>query len=554
MQLHLQVDLAMHLKNNPPTKTLSLIIILVLIISPLLMAQGFGVQLTNTSEYTTHVHSYVNSEALGNWTSVEKPIFPVLINNSQIQIGKNWTIVCPLQAQHNYHVYCYGAWVNTSSTAKTDYDIYVYNPQGNLESSHTEAAGLPEHLGTTVNDALFTPAQSGNYSFVIKNDLRDSEGAQQATFMIIENLECDKWYTHYVEGKDDRSLPTFQTSWAYEFVTNESKVELYVKVPETLDMYEARLYLMNNIKSPSINGFPLPWEPGLYGNLSSPVGGYNFESDGFRGVAYASCEYRGQAMFLNYTSPNTGANLYHLVLIGEEGSGDLEFMLKTNFGNASLSSLVSPRRVYPNSPTEISFITNKATLEKAQLSYTTDNWTNTGTVDMALSNQTCNATIPGQRAGSLVQYQIEANDVLKNNMTAAGNYTVKQQLTLNITAVKDKIRLGENVTVTGLLTPSDNESSAKVQFSSSNSTQTVDCFVSENGTFTASFQLDSLGLWAVTATSPETQTSYRCDSQELMVTVIEPPFYVKYSLYIIGGLVAVFVVGAVVYFLKFKER
>ena len=518
------------------------------------MAQGFGVQLTNTSEYTTHVHNYVNSESLGNWTSVEKPIFPVLINNSQIQIGKNWTIVCPLQAQHNYHVYCYGAWVNVSSSAKTDYDIYVYDPQGKLESSHTEAAGFPEHLGTTVNDALFTPMQSGNYSFVIKNDLRDSEGAQQATFMIIENLDCDSWHTSFVEGKNDNSLPSFHTCWTYEFVTNASKVELYVKVPETLDMYEARLYLMNNAKSPSINSFPLPWEPGVYGNLSSPVGGYNFENDGYRGVAYASCEYRGQAMFLNYTSPNTGANLYHLVLIGEEGSGDIEFMLKSHFEKASLTPLIYPRRVYPDSPTEISFTANNATLEKAQLSYTTDNWTSTATADMAISNQTCNATIPGQKAGSLVQFQIDANDVLRNNLKASGNYTVKQQLTLNITAVKDKIRLGENMTVTGILTPNDNESRVKVQFSSSNSTQTVDCFVNGDGTLVASFQPDSFGLWAVTAWSPETQTTYRCDSQGLLVTVTEPPIYVKYSLYIIVGLVAVLVVGTVVYFLKFRER
>jgi hypothetical protein len=39
-----------------------------------------------------------------------------------------------------------------------------------------------------------------------------------------------------------------------------------------------------------------------------------------------------------------------------------------------------------------------------------------------------------------------------------------------------------------------------------------------------------------------------------MVTVTEPPFYVKYSLYIIAGLIAVLVVGGVVYFLKFREK
>ena len=419
----------MHLKINPPTKTLSLITIIALILSLIFTAQAFGLQLTTTQEYTRYVHTFINSES-GNYTLVEKPIFPVMINNSQIQIGRNWTIICPLEEGHNYHVYCYGAWVNTTSAAKTDYDIYVFNPQGNLESSHTEAAGFPEHLGTTTNDSLFTPKQSGNYSFVIKNDPRESEGAQQATFMIIETLESDKWFTQNVEGKADDNSPSYQTSWVYEFVTNNSKVELYVKVPETLDMYEARLYLMNDANSPSINSYPLPWEPGLFSNVSNRVGGYNFENDGYRGVAYASCEYMGQAMFLNYSSTNSGLKLYQLMLIGEEGSGNVEFMLKTRFENVTLSPLVFPKKVLPDQPANISYITNKASvLEKAQLSFTTDNWTSTSPITMAISNQTCNATIPGQKAGSVVKFRINANDILKNNMTC--NRQLHSERTIN---------------------------------------------------------------------------------------------------------------------------
>ena len=68
---------------------------------------------------------------------------------------------------------------------------------------------------------------------------------------------------------------------------------------------------------------------------------------------------------------------------------------------------------------------------------------------MAISNQTCNATIPGKPAGSLVQYKINATDILKNIWKASGNYTVKEPLTLNITAVKEKIRVGENITIIG---------------------------------------------------------------------------------------------------------
>jgi hypothetical protein len=545
--------IALRLKKNLPHKKLSLIL-LVVVISPLFLAQGYSLQLTDTTEYTNNVHTYFDPNTLGKYVVVDKPIFPVLIDENVIPIGQNLTIICPLQEGHNYHIYCSGAWVNTSSAAKTDYDIYVFNPQGTLESSHTEAAGFPEHLRTDASGLFFTPKQSGNYSFLIKNDLRESQGAQQATFMIIENLECNKWFTTYIEGKDSNSLPKFRTSWAYEFLTNSSKVEVYIKVPQTLDMYEARLYLMNDAKSLTVNSYPLPWEPGLYGNVSSRVGGYNFETEGYRGVTYASCEYMGQSMFLNYTSNTAGTKLYQLVLIGEEGSGEIEFMLKTNFNTSALSPLVFPTRAITGKPTNISYVYDaNVSLEKAQLSYTIDNWNKTDIIDMAVSNQTCNATIPGQNSGSLVEYRILANDILKNNATTSGNYTVKEQPTLNITLATDKIMLGENITVTGVLLPNDNKSTVMIQFFSNNSTQTVDCPVNQNGTFTGSICPDSSGLWSVVASSPETQTFWEGDSQQLMVMVEEPPIHVKYQLYIIIGLIGALAAGGAVYYLKFRQ-
>ena len=688
----------MHLKINPPTKILSLITIVVLVFSPLFMAQAATTQtqtstlptaqLITTSEYTNYVHNFVNAE--GNCTYMEKPMFPVLFNSGQIPIGENWTIICPLQAGHNYHIYFYGAWIDTSPQAKTDYNIFVYDPQGNLESSHIESAGFPPHLGTTVNDTLFTPTQSGNYSFVIINNPFGSKGAQQATFMIIENLACDTWYTSYVEGTSN-SNPVFYTNWAYEFETNASHVQLYIKVPDTLGMYEARLYLMNNAESPSLNNFPLAWEPGLYGNLSSPVGGYNFEPNDYRGVAYTTDEHMGQFLTLNYTSTNTGDNLYQLVLIGNVGSGNVQLMLKDDFEkdslipsvvrvfpntpttltytsnntdletaqlayttnswtntttlnmnisnqtcnatipsqpagtivqyqinatdilennlfasgnytveNASLIPLTIPSRVYPDTPTKLTYTSNGTKLETAQLAYTLDNWTNTISVNMGISNQTCNATIPSQPAGTIVQYQINATDILENGLFASGNFTVKEPLTLNITPVKTKIRLGENITINGILTPNyndfiatsnstdsttttnskdskvtsnsndsvanSNESTAtpnyndyndsigEVQFSSIDSTQTIDCVVSSNGTFVATFRPNASGIWAVTATCPETQTSYSCYSQQLTITVTPQPLYVKYSLFIIAGFIAAMAVGGVIYFLKFKGK
>ena len=177
---------------------LTVAIVLILLVASPISVKG---QLTSEpSEYEQFVHIYTDSP-LGNWTSVEKPMFPLYFNDSQIAIGGNWSIVEPLVAGHNYHVYIYGAWVNNGSDPKTDYDIYVYNPAGQLESEHTQAAGLPEHLGTRTSDTFFTPQNTGNYTFVIVNDPRQSCGAEAATFMAIENVECDAWFSCIIDGK-----------------------------------------------------------------------------------------------------------------------------------------------------------------------------------------------------------------------------------------------------------------------------------------------------------------------------------------------------------------
>jgi len=96
------------------------------------------------SESDTYVHDFVDVPPFGNWTFVEKPMFPVYLNQSQIPVGANWTVVYPLTANKSYHVYCYGEWVDYGSNPSTDYDMYVYNPLGQLEGYHTESAGLPD--------------------------------------------------------------------------------------------------------------------------------------------------------------------------------------------------------------------------------------------------------------------------------------------------------------------------------------------------------------------------------------------------------------------------
>jgi hypothetical protein len=284
------------------------------------------------------------------------------------------------------------------------------------------------------------------------------------------------------------------------------------------------------------------------------VGGYNLESEEYRGVAYASCEFNGQDMFLNYTQPFAGENVYHLVLMGEVGEGTIEFMVKTTFGGV-LSPLTFPKKVTPANETVIAYATNTTQLENATLRYTVDSWKNETRVEMAVSNMTCNATIPRQEAGSLVEYTVQATDTIKNMLAAAGNFTVKYPSAItDFNATRMTVTRGDNITATGTLSAEAAGAPVTVTFMSANATETVECTALGNGTFTASFKPETTGDWIVQAAFAGNSTVYECESAVVMVTVEEPSFWAQNGLFIGGGVGgALAAVGAVVYVKKYRE-
>jgi hypothetical protein len=510
------------------------------------------------------IHEYLNDIKVGNYSYLDGPIIPVFFNSSKIPIGQNWTIICPLQVDHSYHIYFFGAWINTTSKAKTDYNVYVFNPQGELESTHTEAAGLPEHLGTTVDDPYFVPQQSGNYTFVITNDLKSSRGSQEATFMIIENVQKDKWYSQFIEGKTSNGKNALNTLWACEFTSNSSKIEVWIKVPPTLDMYESRLYLMNVLTAgntssvqnstssalQNLNGVPLAWEPGLYGNISGNLGGYNFESESFRGVAYASCEFMGQDMHVIYTRNSNGLALYLLAFIGQTGSGNIQFLIKTQLGNSVLIPVFSPIRPEAGTATTITYSLNSTQMEKATIDYTCDAWNHSLSLDMEIKNNTCSAIIPPQKTGSFVQYKILASDDLKNTLEAAGNFTVKNKPTLTISKADESVELGNNITVNGFIKFAAPATQIAVRFMSANETEDKICAPSTDGTFNASFCPKTKGDWVIQAYTNETQTNYGATA--ITTSYVYQTFYSENS-FAIGG-IAIAIVAVAMAFLAIKSR
>ena len=503
------------------------------------------------------VYTYINEPPYGNWTFTRRPISPMKINASQIQVGANWTYVYTLAANHTYHIYCYGGWISDGPTPETDYDIFVYNPLGELEGYHTEAAGLPEHLGTTVNESFFTPKYSGNYSFVIRNDPRESQAAEPATFMAIEHIEPNIWHSQFIEGKQGNTSIE-NTGWAYEFTTSNERIEIQVQVPDTLDMYEARLYLManpENKKGELLSGVPLAWESGLYGETSGSFGGYNLESEGFRGNDYSSCEFFGQDMLINYTTPLEGESLFHFVLIGEFGAGNVSFRIKTNFGNSELKLTTPIQRVYPHNETTITAVSNNSYIQQAFLHYSTDNWNTSKVYEMLVSNRTCNGTISGQEASTTVDYRVEAFDFLDNIIIINGSYTVKYPTYFNFTLGRETIALGENLSISGSVRPTIGSVDARVKliFTAPNGSTVEQYHYLQDSNFSASFKPSFLGSWSVQAQFLGDQARYETLSDAVNFVVAEPSFMSKYSMYIYAGIGAIFAVAVVVIMLRRRQ-
>jgi hypothetical protein len=217
--------------------------------------------------------------------------------------------------------------------------------------------------------------------------------------------------------------------------------------------------------------------------------------------------------------------------------------------------LTVPQRVTPANETLIAYATNTTELENATLRYTVDTWKTFETVGMAVSNMTCNAMIPIQEAGSNVEYTVQATDTKRNQLTATGNFTVKYPSAItDFNATSMTVTLGYNITATGTLSAEAGGAPVMVTFMSANTTETLTCTALGNSTFTASFRPETIGDWIVQATFAGNNTVYPCDSEAVMVTVVEPSFFAVYEIFIGGGVGGgLAAVGAVVYVKKYCE-
>jgi hypothetical protein len=256
----------------------------------------------------------------GEWIDVIKPGYPQALDLNFTMPGDVVTYNYTLEGGHTYHVYLIGEYANLTRHL-TDYDIFLYQETDDeplFLSSHTEAAGYPEQVSNDTKGQYFTPRESGNYYVTVRNDPNESEAAENATLMVVEHIEPNRWYTRFLrEPIEDEFL--YDSDWVYEFESSARRLKIDIEVPSTLDMYEARLYVMANPadgKGREIMGVMAPWESGLYTNRSGIYGGFNNDPQGFRHLnASASCEHSGDDMLIDYRQRIKDPLLYHLLLM-----------------------------------------------------------------------------------------------------------------------------------------------------------------------------------------------------------------------------------------------
>jgi len=162
-------------------------------------------------------------------TDILKPVDPVFINKDDIEIhieiGEEWSLFYPLEAEKRYHIFLVGDWINNGSDPLADYDISVYDPYRQWLSIHTESAGLPEQVANDLRHRYFVPEVTGDYEFRIVNDPRDSKNATSAVFMVIEHIDTNVKYSKSLEGRNTQTDEELQlTGWAYEFNASSPRI------------------------------------------------------------------------------------------------------------------------------------------------------------------------------------------------------------------------------------------------------------------------------------------------------------------------------------------
>lgn len=477
-------------------------------------------------------NDWIESSTVPQTNKVPKPVDPVFINggNDTIEIGPlqewdSWRLKYDLKRDREYHIFLVGDFVINDTDPVTDYDIYTYLPGARVPeeryTTHTESAGLPEQVANDAAHQYFVPPQSGEYTFEIKYDDRDSENDREplpAIFMLIEHIDVNDWYSRELDGRE-LDLEIVDTAYAYEFNTSSPQIRVKVEVPSSLDMYEARLYAMANPESGV--GYDLYDIGAPFGDyftaFSGEYGGYNTSSRGDRNIdAMDSGEFKGDPLEFTYNTPSgdSGRNIfYYLVLIAEYGEGTVDFIIQTDFSDPEITIVNPPELVIEDDDTEILVkIEDEADIEEVWIRYTTDgeNWSRDG---LSSGVDGYDITLENYLAGDFVEYIVYAKDEFGNIGSTGSGFQVKKTATISCSIADMTLMGDQNAKITGVTTLES--APLHVNFTNGDHVENFDIVTGEDGAFSLTFEPPVLGDWSFQASFEGDNISLPAESNVL---------------------------------------
>jgi hypothetical protein len=463
----------------------------------------------------------------GNSTFLDKPGFPVEIQENQIQPGEVWTYFVPLKEGRTYHIYLIGEWVDLNDHI-TDYDIFLYKVKSSTYthlSSHTEAAGYPEQVSNDGQGQFYIPSSSGNYILCVRNDPKDSSSSQAATLMVIEHIVPNKFYSIRMEEPEvNKTVP--ESSWAYEFNTSKPRIKVDIQVPDSLDMYEARFYPMANPDEEVgdlLDGVLTPWDTGLYGNLTGDYGGFNDDPQGYRHVdASDSCERSGEDMVIDYSTEENSTILYHLLYMAEIGKGSLRFRIQTDFTAPNITAINPPKYVITETDFDLSCeVLDESYINTVWLHYSVDGNETWRTLTAEQDGDIYHVSVPGQKGGITINYYWEAFDSLGNYGYSYHSAKAMTPTHLILNVEPSSIYGGEEVTSSGFLGLPDMV--LTLNYTLGDKVVQYNVTSDDKGSFDHVFSPNQVGNWNVTCEFTGDNTNWPSASESVMFEMSRKP-------------------------------
>jgi hypothetical protein len=461
------------------------------------------------------VNDWMNDKPIDRQSTILKPVNPILINvdgdDSYIEkesigiplgdIG-SWTFLYDLEEGKRYHIYLIGDWISNATEPETDYDILITYPDG-TSWWNTESAGIPEQITNDENHQFFVPPSTGIYRFKILNDERDSTNTEAAIFMLLEHIDENTWYSCSLEGRDESTdEEVLFSGWGYEFNTAAPRIRVFVSVPDFLDMYEVRLYMMTNQeaeKGYQIDGIGVPTGDLLL-SFSGEYGGYSTFAIGDRNIeAMDSCEASGRDMEFVFDTPNmpngTSDIFYYVSLIAEHGIGAVEFYIQTDFNSPEITLIDSQEFGFESKKTTITAsVLDEGEVQRVWVEHEVDG-EGGEEIELAFDGEYWIESFPFFEAGDLVEYEVHATDVFGNENVLDSELKIKREASIVCTLVDSNLIGNEIAEVKG--SSSLKATPLMITFTNGASSSSYDIVTDSDGNFEFEFTPDTLGQWTV---------------------------------------------------------